>query len=290
MKQIVIISGKGGTGKTSITAALAGAGPHKVLADCDVDAADLHLILSPEINLKEKFHSGFTATIDLDKCIQCGQCREHCRFDAISPEFTVIREKCEGCGACEFVCPSEAATMQDRMCGYQFVSNTRFGTMVHAALGIGEENSGKLVTSVRREAKAIAEAEKAKFVLVDGSPGIGCPVIASLADIDICILVAEPTVSAIHDLKRVHELAGHFKTPCMCILNKCGINPALEQELEQYCAANSIVLLGKFQYDLDFTKAQLHRQTVVEYDPEKFGPIIDGIWNEINQYFRQMEE
>ncbi len=279
MKQVVVISGKGGTGKTSITAALAGVGPQKVIADCDVDAADLHLILDPKVKLREDFYSGQTATINTEHCIECGQCAEQCRFNAISVSFEIVKEKCEGCGLCEFICPTQAVSMTDRKCGHRFVSNTRFGTMVHAALGIGEENSGKLVTAVRKTARELAEAEKAKLVLVDGSPGIGCPVIASLTDIDFCILVAEPTVSAVHDLKRVHELARHFEVPCTAILNKCGINESLENEIRKYCRENEILILGEFPYDTTFSQAQIHGKTVAEFAPDTFGPTVRNIWS-----------
>lgn len=290
MKQIVIISGKGGTGKTSITAALAGVGPRMVLADCDVDAADLHLVLAPETVETRDFYSGQLAEIHGDLCESCGLCREHCRFEAISESFSVIREKCEGCGVCEFVCPSNAVEMMDRMCGYQHVSSTRFGTMVHADLGVGEENSGKLVTSVRREAKRIAEEQQADFVLVDGSPGIGCPVIASLTDTDACILVAEPTVSAIHDLKRVHELAKHFEIPCMVVFNKCGINPDLEKDLMSYCESERILVLGSLPYDSAFSQAQINGATVMEFDPKRFTPLIQSIWENIPDIFDKAEK
>ncbi|KAB1443688.1 4Fe-4S binding protein [Pseudodesulfovibrio senegalensis] len=284
MKQLVVISGKGGTGKTSITAALAGFGPKKVLADCDVDAADLHLVLHPKKLESIDFYSGQLATIDPDLCIQCGICADHCRFDAISRDFSIIKEHCEGCGVCEFVCPQGAAIMEERMCGYQYVSETRFGTMVHAELGIGEENSGKLVTSVRKRAKEIAEEQGAEMVIVDGSPGVGCPVIASLSDVDACLLVAEPTVSAVHDVKRVHELTTHFKIPCVAVINKCGVNPDLENELREFCKESNVPVLGSLAYDTAFTEAQIHGQTVAEYAPDGLGKDIAGMWGRLAQY------
>jgi len=284
MKQLVVISGKGGTGKTSITAALAGFGPKKVLADCDVDAADLHLILHPKKIESVDFYSGQLAAIDPEQCTQCGICADSCRFDAISHDFEIIKEHCEGCGVCEFVCPQKAASMHERKCGYQYVSETRFGTMVHAELGVGEENSGKLVTSVRRRAKDIAEQQSAKLVIVDGSPGVGCPVIASLADVDACLLVAEPTVSAVHDVKRVHQLTTHFKIPCVAIINKCGVNPELEKELKNYCEASEVPVLGSLNYDTAFTQAQIHGQTVAEYAPTGIGEDIAIIWERLAEY------
>lgn len=281
MKQIVVLSGKGGTGKTSIVAALAGLGPKKVLADCDVDAADLHLILHPEILDRQDFVSGELPELDSSLCTACGLCRENCRFDAISEDFKIIQEHCEGCAVCAYVCPVEAVTMNPRTCGLQFRSKTRFGTMIHAELGIGEENSGKLVTSVRNEAKKWAEKEKAELVLVDGSPGVGCPVIASLTDTDAALFVAEPTVTAIHDLKRVHELTRHFDIPAMALINKTGINPDNENELLSYCKENNISVVGSVPYSKDVSKAQIEGKTILEYDPDKLGKHIVEIWKHI---------
>lgn len=283
MKQFVVISGKGGTGKTSITAALAGFGPHKVLADCDVDAADLHLILQPQQVEGKDFYSGQTPVLSQEKCTQCGLCASHCRFDAIRANFTIAKEHCEGCGVCEYICPEKAITMVERMCGQRYISKTRFGTLVHARLGVGEENSGKLVTSIRKAAKKIAEEEKAELVLIDGAPGIGCPVIASLSDIDGCLLVMEPTLSAIHDAKRVHQLTTHFNVPCMAIINKCGINPPLEKKLQGYCAQWEIPILGLLPYDKTFTQAQINAQTVAEYAPHSLGKAVEEIWKALEE-------
>ncbi|WP_320169456.1 4Fe-4S binding protein [Maridesulfovibrio sp.] len=278
MKQLVVISGKGGTGKTSVVAGLAAIGPKKVLADCDVDAADLHLILSPEIIDTHDFVSGERPSIDPEICTQCGLCAEHCRFDAISDDFKVLPEKCEGCGVCSYVCPSGAVNVQPRNCGQWFKSSTRFGTMIHAALGIGEENSGKLVTTVRNASAEAAEQDGAELVLVDGSPGVGCPVIASLTNADLAVFVAEPTISAVHDLKRVHKLTEHFKIPSMAIINKCGINSAQENEIRSFCAEKNILLAGELPYDTIFTKAQLEGLSVMEYDPEGMGKNFQAIW------------
>ncbi|SKA77555.1 MinD superfamily P-loop ATPase, contains an inserted ferredoxin domain [Paucidesulfovibrio gracilis DSM 16080] len=281
MKQLVVISGKGGTGKTSVTAALAGLGPDKVLADCDVDAADLHLVLHPTIEETTPFVSGEQPELDPAICTSCGLCREHCRFDAINEDFQIMPEHCEGCGVCAYVCPVQAVTMHPRTCGEQYRSSTRFGPMIHAALGIGEENSGKLVTSVRQQAKEVAEEQNINLVLVDGSPGVGCPVIASLTDADLAVMVAEPTISAVHDLKRVHQLTQHFKMPSTLIINKSGINPELEEELRQYCASHAIPVLGALPYDDNVTKAQINGQTIYEYDPDGLGRSISSIWNSL---------
>ncbi|MBN2141274.1 MAG: 4Fe-4S binding protein [Desulfovibrionaceae bacterium] len=281
MKQLVVVSGKGGTGKTSLTAALAGLGPKKVLADCDVDAADLHLVLHPEVLEKQDFYSGELPVRDPDRCTSCGLCLEHCRFGAISEDFRILPEHCEGCAVCAFVCPTGAVEMRRRHCGFQYRSKTRFGTMIHAELGTGQENSGKLVTSVRNAAMEQAQAEGADLVLVDGSPGVGCPVIASLTNTDAAVFVAEPTVSAIHDLKRVHALAKYFKIPGLAIINKTGINPGLEEEIRAFCAAEDIPVAGALPYDMAVTKAQILGQTIVEYDPNGLGRLVQDIWDTI---------
>ncbi|WP_321403183.1 ATP-binding protein [Maridesulfovibrio sp.] len=285
MKQLVIISGKGGTGKTSVVAGLASIGPKKVLADCDVDAADLHLILHPEIKERHDFLSGERPEINPELCTQCGLCAEHCKFDAISDDFTVIPEKCEGCGVCSYVCPVEAVSVSPRLCGQWFRSETRFGQMVHAELGIGEENSGKLVTTVRNASAEIGEELGAEVVLVDGSPGVGCPVIASLTNADLAVFVAEPTISAIHDLKRVYKLTEHFKIPSMVIINKCGINADKENEIRSFCLEKEILLAGELPYDTIFSKAQLAGQSVVEYDPDGMGKKIEAIWDKMETNF-----
>ncbi|XPV77325.1 MAG: ATP-binding protein [Desulfovibrio sp.] len=285
MKQIVVISGKGGTGKTSIVSALAGLGPEKVLADCDVDAADLHLILHPSVVEAEPFFSGNTPNLDTDKCTGCMQCMDACKFNAIKfngETCSVLKEQCEGCAACAFVCPEDAITMKPRNCGTEYISNTRYGTMVHAALGIGEENSGKLVTSVRQKAKQQAEEQGLGFVLVDGSPGVGCPVIASLTDTDMALLVAEPTVSAVHDLKRVYELTQHFKVSAALVINKCGLNDSLEKELRGFCEMNAIPVVGSLPYTNTFTQAQIAGQTICEFDPDGLGAKMNKMWDSIS--------
>ncbi|WP_031479156.1 ATP-binding protein [Maridesulfovibrio frigidus] len=283
MKQIVVISGKGGTGKTSIVSALSSIGPKKVIADCDVDAADLHLILKPTIIDEHDFISGERPSIDLDICTQCGMCVEHCKYGAISDEFKIMLEKCEGCGVCSFVCPVGAVSEEPRNCGKWFKSSTRFGTLIHAALGIGEENSGKLVTTVRTASADAGVEEEAELVLVDGSPGIGCPVIASLTNADLAVFVAEPTITALHDLKRVYELTEHFKIPSTVIINKCGINSNQETEIKAFCQEKEISIAGELPYDLAFTKAQIAGLSVVEYDPEGLGAEMEVIWKELEK-------
>lgn len=283
MKELVVISGKGGTGKTTVTAALAALAPHKVMADCDVDAADLHLVLNPSVNETIDFYSGEIATIDPDACTQCGACIEHCRFEAITPEFTVQKEHCEGCGVCAFVCPVDAAKMNERMCGHWFSSSTRFGQMIHAHLGIGEENSGKLVTTVRKEARKAAEEIDADLILTDGPPGVGCPVIASLGGTDLALAVAEPTLSALHDLKRVHKLTDHFKVPMMVVINKSDINLDITEEIKTWCGEYGIEIAGILPYDQVVTAAQIHGKSVVEYDPDGVGATMRNVWDNVSQ-------
>ncbi|MBT8762380.1 4Fe-4S binding protein [Desulfohalobiaceae bacterium Ax17] len=284
MKEIVVISGKGGTGKTSIVSSLAALGPKKVLADCDVDAADLHLVLHPQIKEKHDFISGEKATIDPELCIECGECREKCRFGAISDNFKVLPEHCEGCGVCAYVCPADAVKMSPSHCGYLYVSDTRFGPMVHASLGIGEENSGKLVTTVRKKAAELAREYGYELVLVDGSPGIGCPVIASLTNADLAVIVVEPTISAEHDMRRVHELTQHFNIQCLVILNKADINVSISERIKDYCHKAEIPVLGTLPYDIKFTRAQIEGKSVVEFDPHGLGKEIEKIWQKMMSF------
>ena len=283
MNEIVVISGKGGTGKTTITASLAGIVPSQVLADCDVDAADMHLVTQPEIERTHEFYSGELPEIDPDTCSQCGTCRDYCRFGAISEDLQIKKEQCEGCALCYQVCPEGAIQMHPRLCGYWYESRTRFGPMAHATLGTGEENSGKLVTTVRQAAHNTAEKEGYQNVLVDGSPGIGCPVIASLTNASLAVIVGEPTVSAIGDLKRVCELTEFFDIPTLSIINKSDINEDLVSEIEQFCRQKDIPIAGKLPYDPVFTQAQLQGKTVFEYDPEGQGKVLEQIWSNIEK-------
>ncbi len=277
MKEAVILSGKGGTGKTSLTAALATGLPDMVLADCDVDAADLHLVLAPEPRRVEEFTAGALALIDPDDCTACGACAEHCRFGAIGPDFTVRREHCEGCGVCAYVCPTGAAVMQPRVSGHWYVSDTRLGPMVHARLLPGEENSGKLVSAVRLAAKELAESRGASILLTDGPPGIGCPVIASLGGADLALAVTEPTISARHDLERLFGLTRHFDIPLAVIINKSGVNARIADEVQAWCLENGIEIAGVLPYDRGFTQAQIRRLTAPEHDPDGLGAAIAPI-------------
>ena len=288
MREIVVLSGKGGTGKTSVTAALAVCaaksdlpGGPPVLADCDVDAADLHLVLAPAIRERHEFLGGDKAAIDAVLCQSCGLCRDVCRFGAINEGFLVVEAACEGCGVCAYVCPAGAATLGPRVSGDWFVSETRAGIMVHAALRMGEENSGKLVSTVKKAARAEAERLGRDILLVDGSPGIGCPVISSLGGASTVLMVAEPTLSAVHDIKRVHALARHFGIPCAAILNKADVCPELTRQLADFCRESDIKVLGELPFDPAFVAAQLAGQSVAENAPERYERLFSDIWRRL---------
>jgi len=282
MKEIVIISGKGGTGKTTVTAAFASLAERKVMADCDVDAADLHLILEPEIKSQNDFSGGKRAEIRPDDCIECGKCIEVCHFDAIDQDFVIDPIACEGCGVCAWFCPAEAIDFEEAVNGEWYISDTRFGPLVHARLGIAEENSGKLVTLVRREAKALAEAQKMDYIIVDGAPGVGCPVISSITGANVVLIVTEPTLSGLHDLKRVASLAsGHFDIPTYICINKHDINPEMTKQIEAFCVEESLVLAGKIPYDAVVTDAMVHARTVIEHGNGHVADAIRNIWQRI---------
>ena len=282
MKELVIISGKGGTGKTSLVSAFAALSENKVLCDADVDAADLHLIMAPEVHERHDFQSGHTAIIDHEKCSQCGTCTNLCRFDAISNNFTIDPMACEGCGVCHYFCPENAIDFPVNTCGQWFFSGTRFGPMVHAALGIAEENSGKLVTLVRQEAAKLAENLDLPLLITDGPPGIGCPVIAAIGGASTVLIVTEPTVSGIHDMQRVVELAAHFKVPAMMSVNKCDLNTEITALIESHSRKNGLFLAGNIPFDPAFTKAMVQGQSIFEYDAEaEVGKAIEIVWKNV---------
>ncbi|MCD4691350.1 MAG: ATP-binding protein [Calditrichales bacterium] len=288
MKEIVIISGKGGTGKTSITASFAYLGGKDIVAaDCDVDAADMHLLLQPDFAKSEDFYSGVIANINQDKCTQCGKCEEICRFNAIpiiNDQYIIMPLNCEGCGYCARVCPTEAITMEEQNVGKWHISETKVGnTLVHARLGIGAENSGKLVAKVKNEAGRIAKETGKDFVLVDGSPGIGCPVVSSLSGADFVVLVTEPTVSGIHDLKRVYELVNKFKIKAGCIINKSDLNLQISDEIERFLRKENIIHISNLPYDETFTMAMTNGQTIVEYNNNSLKALLTESWNKVKQ-------
>lgn len=288
MKEIVVISGKGGTGKTSLTASFAYLGGKDVIvADCDVDAADMHLLLEPDFKDSEDFYSGELAYIEQDECIRCGKCADVCRFDAIpviNNQYIVDPLSCEGCGYCARVCPTNAIINKILNVGKWYISNIKTGSiMVHARLGIGADNSGKLVAKVKSEAKDIAEDEFKEYVIVDGSPGLGCPVVSSLSGASFVVLVTEPSVSGLHDLKRVYELVHKFKIKAGCIINKSDINKQVTAEIEEFLRKENIVHIANLPYNEDFTKAMTNGQTIVEYSNGHLKDIITDSWKKIIQ-------
>lgn len=282
MKEIVVISGKGGTGKTSIIAAFASLAKDKVLCDADVDAADLHLIMDPELKERHDFESGHTAIINQEKCTECGLCRDLCRWNAISEDFFVDAIECEGCGVCWHFCPEGAIEFPQSICGEWYISETRFGPMAHARLGIAEENSGKLVTLIRQEGKKLAEARNFDLLLTDGPPGIGCPVIASLGGAAAVLIVSEPTVSGRHDMERVAELAAFFNVPAMVCVNKFDINPGEGEAIETFAKERNVSVIGRVPFDPAFTQAMVQGKTIVEFDGKSEGcKAVKGIWEKM---------
>jgi len=317
MQELVVISGKGGTGKTSLVASFAVLADDVVVADCDVDAADLHLVLAPTVLRQEEFSGGSQAEIDPEKCVACGQCEEVCRFDAVSTKkgpglfcrngpkgashkinqvpsslqktYRVDPIACEGCGVCAWFCEHEAIRFGPVVNGWWFVSDTRCGPMVHARLQPGGENSGKLVTVVRSEAKRIAVERGSELVLVDGSPGIGCPVIASITGADLVLAVTEPTQSGLHDLNRVAELTAHFNITTLAVINKWDLNAELCRQIETEAARRGVRVVGRVRYDDAITQAQVQGLSVVEH---AHGPVVDDIqrtWEGFTEALSQIE-
>ena len=292
-KELVVISGKGGTGKTSIVASFATLAEKVVLADCDVDAADLHLVLEPKTIRRENFSGGKRARIKSGHCTACGKCEELCRFDAIyfdgpgngkvEKTFRIDPIGCEGCGVCAWFCAENAIEFAPAFNGMWFVSDTRCGPMVHAKLGVAEENSGKLVSTVRREAGVIAEQQNLDLVLIDGSPGIGCPVIASITGADFVLIVTEPTLSGLHDLNRVAEVAKHFGIPGMICINKWDLNPEVAAEIERQAKERGFAVAGRVRYDRAVTKAQIQKQSVVEYQKNGCAEDIRSVWTQVSK-------
>jgi MinD superfamily P-loop ATPase len=293
MKQVLIISGKGGTGKTVITSAFAALAKNKVMVDCDVDAADLHILLQPVVKEAHDFYSGFCARLDPTKCVGCGKCIDACRFDAIKRVNSHARIDpidCEGCGFCSIVCPAQAISMKENCAGQWFISSTRFGPLVHAKLGIAEENSGKLVAQVRQKATEIAEKNKSDWVIIDGSPGIGCPVIASLSNIDIALIVTEPTMSGLHDATRVIKVARHFSVPVAMIINKYDLNQKMTDTIETYCKENDIPVLGKIAFDESVVKAVTQTKTIIEYGESQVKDTVTEVWQNVTALLNQTNE
>lgn len=283
MPEIVILSGKGGTGKTSLTAAFAHLAGGHIICDLDVDAPDLHLILQPEVEEQVAFVSGHEAFIRAEDCERCGQCLAACRSDAIQGEDPPVVNplKCEGCKLCVALCPAAAIDFNPNHCGDWYRSTSRFGPMVHAQLFPAEENSGRLVALLRQQARAMAESRGLEIILADGPPGIGCPVISALSGADLAVIVTEPTVSGRHDLERVLDLCRHFKIPAGVIINKSDLNADQAGMIETYCREQGLGVIGKLPHDAAFTQAMIRQRTVTEYGPEEIRDTVAALWNNI---------
>ncbi|TFG12176.1 (4Fe-4S)-binding protein [Candidatus Thorarchaeota archaeon] len=279
--EIAVLSGKGGTGKTTITGAFAALAQNKILADCDVDAPDLHILLHPKVIDSNDFVDSSVAYIDPSLCVYCGVCEEKCRFDAINPP-NVNKIACEGCGVCAYVCPEGAIEMRERVSGHLFKSETRFGAMSHAKLLPGEGNSGKLVTAVRKQAENMAEREKKDHILIDGSPGIGCPVIATVTGLSTGVVVTEPTPSGIHDMNRIIKLMLQFKVKPLIIINKFDLNEDKSAEIKRAADNMGVTMLGRIPFDPIMTKSMVAAQTLPEYAPEnEIVEILENMWKKI---------
>ena len=285
LKQITVISGKGGTGKTTLVASFAALAENKVVADCDVDAPDLHLLLHPEIIEREEFKGLKVAVMDKTLCTECGTCEETCRFNAIAlteeSGYAVNPARCEGCGACVFMCPQEATVLKERVSGYTFISKTEYGTMAHAQLNIAEETSGKLVTEVRDRAQQVAEKEQRELILIDGAPGIGCPVIASLTGVDLALVVTEPTMSGLHDLERILDVTRHFGIGSVVCINKYDINEENSRRITDFCRQRGIEVVGNIPYDSVVTEAMVAGKPVIEFSEGRVSDAIKNVWEGI---------
>lgn len=300
MKELVVISGKGGTGKTSVVAAFAALAGNAALADCDVDAANLHLLLDPQVQESHEFVGGSTAVIDPESCTVCGVCEELCRFGAphdcglnlqgMPAPYEIEAVACEGCGVCARFCPVGAIKMEETVNGQWFISKTRHGPMVHARLGIAEENSGKLVSLVREKSRKVAASNDRETIIVDGSPGIGCPVIASLTGANMALIVTEPTLSGLHDLQRISELTKHFGIPTMVSVNKYDLNEDIAERIEGVACDGGMEIGGRVRYDPVFTQAMIHRQSVVEYTDEGASADLRKLWDDVQIHLASSTE
>jgi len=281
MKELVVISGKGGTGKTSLVSSFAHLAENAVLCDCDVDAADLHIILQPDIQKTHAFSGGKQAKIRYDKCQSCGTCKKLCKFNAVkktNETYTIDPVFCEGCGVCYWFCPAEAIEFQEVQNGEWYESNAKNGSLIHAKLFAAQENSGKLVSVIREAARKTAGEKEKNLIIIDGSPGIGCPVIASITGADYVLIVTEPTLSGKHDMERVIALCRHFQIPCSVTINKWDINPEISNSIEDFCRKNNISIPGKIRYDLNITYSQIELKSIVEFTSQGAAEDIKNIW------------
>jgi MinD superfamily P-loop ATPase len=280
MREIVVLSGKGGTGKTVVVASLAALADNKVLCDCDVDAANLHLVLQPTVMETHEFWRQKVAVINREACTDCGLCVDACRFDAIQ-EFQVDPLACEGCGFCLHVCPEQAVTMVDTLAGHWYVSDTRYGPLVHARLEAGQENSGKLVTAVRQKARLIAKDEGSACIVSDGPPGIGCPVISSLSGASLALIVTEPSLSAIHDLQRVLAVCRHFGVRTLVCINKYDLDERNSRRIDDYCRQAGVHVGAKIPFDTVVSDAIAQGVPVVEFGDGVVSQRMEDLWSAV---------
>ena len=292
MKELLVLSGKGGTGKTSLIGSFAHLAQSKVMLDCDVDASDLHLLLSPKTIEKHEFRSGVKARVEADKCSSCGMCEEICQFDSVQMEETAVISKlsCEGCGVCAHFCPEDAIRLDENHCGTWYVSDTAFGPFVHSQLFAGEENSGKLVSHIKSEARKIAEKKAADLVLIDGSPGVGCPVIASLSNVDMVLVVTEPSQSGKHDLERVLELTEHFKIVTKICINKWDLHPELTAEIETLAEKRNVEVLGKIPFDPKVIECQIQGIPVTASETSLAAYSIKDVWQKLEKGIAELPQ
>lgn len=284
MKEIVVVSGKGGTGKTVLSAGFAVLAQNKVIADCDVDAANLHLLLNPEADHKDNFFCGYEYYRQEADCTQCGKCREVCRFDAIDAEFNIDPVNCEGCAACYYACPAKAIERIEKLAGYCYFSETKYGKFIHAELNPGEDNSGKLVTKVKKEARGLAKAEQADYLIIDGPPGIGCPVNAALSGAQTAVIVTEPTLSGRHDLARIVEVCRRFQVKIFVVINKADVDERNALEIRKYCQQNGLTLAGEIPFSEDVNESLAKGKSLVESFPDhEVSRQIKFIWQEVQR-------
>lgn len=287
MKQIVVLSGKGGTGKTTVAAALAHLASRETgiaLADADVDAANLELVLSPVKRETHLFEGGKKAVIDQARCVACGRCLEVCRFGAVSTPaegYRVDPMDCEGCSSCFHQCPASAIQMEDQLAGNWYLSDTRFGPLLHAHLFAAQENSGKLVTAVKQRAREIAQEEKRDYLIIDGPPGIGCPVIATCSGADLALVVTEPTVAGVHDLRRILGTVNHFRVPAVVAINKSDLNDARRQEIVSFCEAEEIPVVADLPFDTAVTRAMVRGHAVTEGEDGALSQELKRLWSRL---------
>ena len=290
MKELTVISGKGGTGKTSVTASLATLAKNRVVIDADVDAANLFLTLPHEVLEQESFEGGHKARIDQSLCTECGDCLERCQFDAIYEDFVIDPVACEGCGVCAHFCPAEAILFERQICGEKFISSTPNGPMIHARLGIAEENSGLLVSQLRQKAREMATAQNIPFIITDGPPGIGCPVIASITNADAVLIVTEPTQSGLHDMMRVKKLANQMNAAVYLCVNKADLNPETTEEIKTFCAGNSIRYAGEIPFDRDVIESMKMGQSLVSYSKGEAAQAVKAVWKNVIHFMEDTLE